>query len=215
MTYAAVMEARVLTSVFFGDVVVESNLLGSQTRIYSDDWRWYHTTFNSDITTTVPLDDLRGTLSEERAQMVAKHLLKPASLDLDEHYPGGYGAASTELARWLLGEDDVQIMETRTLTSLVFGNVVLESEIQGSRLRLCDDAGRTYCMWPKREIVTKAPLDEIRGTFTEERAHKVAEFILEAVAPDLDAGYPGGFATASDELAQWLLGDGGAPAPTS
>ena len=35
------MEKRTLTTLIFGNVVIESNLRGAELRIYSEDWRAY------------------------------------------------------------------------------------------------------------------------------------------------------------------------------
>lgn len=96
-------------------------------------------------------------------------------------------------------------MEIKRLTSLCFGNVVLESSLLGSEARIYDADWRSFCMRPSGYVVTKVPLDELRDVVPEDKVCLLSEKILDAVRPELDANYPGGYERATGELAQWLL----------
>ncbi|WP_075723676.1 hypothetical protein [Corynebacterium stationis] len=56
------MEERKLSSLFFGNVVLESGLMGTPVRIYSEDMRSYSFRPDSQTTLSVPLDELKGPL---------------------------------------------------------------------------------------------------------------------------------------------------------
>ena len=101
-----VMEERVLTTLIFGNVVLEAQLLGSELRIYGDNQRSYYTTINRSVSTRVPLDDIRGNISQNHASALAGRLLNPAISELDKSYPGGSSKAINELTQWLLENND-------------------------------------------------------------------------------------------------------------
>lgn len=95
-------------------------------------------------------------------------------------------------------------VEVKRLTSLCFGNVVLESSLLGSEARIYDADGRSFCMRPSEYIVTKVPLDELRETLPEDKVRMVSERLLSVVRLELDTSYPGGYERAVDELTRWL-----------
>ena len=51
-------------------------------------------------------------------------------------------------------------MEEKKLTSLVFGNVVMESALMGAFVRIYSRDMRSYSMNTDRNITLKAPLDD-------------------------------------------------------
>ena len=54
------MKERTLTTLIFGNVVIESNLRGAELRIYSEDWRAYQLRTDLGMTFRAPLDEIRG-----------------------------------------------------------------------------------------------------------------------------------------------------------
>ena len=58
------MKERTLTTLIFGNVVIESNLRGAELRIYSEDWRAYQLRTDLGVTFRAPLDDIRGTVPD-------------------------------------------------------------------------------------------------------------------------------------------------------
>ena len=98
------MEERTLTTLIFGNVVIESNLRGAELRIYSEDWRGYQLRTDCGVTFRAPLDDVRGNVPE-RGLATLSEFLEPAAAELEAHYPGGVERAQKELAQWLSATD--------------------------------------------------------------------------------------------------------------
>lgn len=98
------MEERTLTTLIFGNVVIESNLRGAELRIYSEDWRGYQRRTDCGVTFRAPLDDVRGNVPE-RDLATLSEFLEPAAAELEAHYPGGVERAQKELAQWLSATD--------------------------------------------------------------------------------------------------------------
>lgn len=99
------MEERKLSSLFFGNVVLESGLMGTPVRIYSEDMRSYSFRPDSQTTLSVPLDELKGQLTRDHAEALARRVFDSVSEELDANYPGGYKRAVEELTTWLMHSD--------------------------------------------------------------------------------------------------------------
>ena len=96
-------------------------------------------------------------------------------------------------------------MEERRLTTLFFGNVVLESQISGTFPKMYAADMRSYWMRPSRDGAIAVPLDDLRGKITADRAKALSEKIFESVALELEKNYAGGKSQAVQELTAWLL----------
>ena len=83
------MEKRTLTTLIFGNVVIESNLRGAELRIYSEDWRAYQLRTDLGVTFRAPLDDIRGTVPQRDVAELAERFFELAAAELEAHYPGG------------------------------------------------------------------------------------------------------------------------------
>ncbi|MGP5496716.1 hypothetical protein [Corynebacterium flavescens] len=101
------MEERKLSSLFFGNVVLESHFLGTSPRVYSPDMRSYSFRPSPDVILSVPLDELKGTLTPEHAGALAKQVFHSVAGELDGNYPGGCEHAEEELKNWLMKSDEV------------------------------------------------------------------------------------------------------------
>lgn len=95
-------------------------------------------------------------------------------------------------------------MIERTLTTLIFGNVVLESSLTGCSLRVYSEDMRSFSMSSRPSVELKAPLDEIRKNISDEERETLAVAIFAKVESELDKSYPGGMQAASEDLARWL-----------
>ena len=95
-------------------------------------------------------------------------------------------------------------MEEKKLTSLVFGNVVIESTLMGAFVRIYSPDMRSYSMNKDRNITLKAPLDDLRGEIPPGHLDALCELIFHDVEEELDTHYPGGVARARQELREWL-----------
>ena len=96
------MEERKLTSLFFGNVVLESHILGTAIRVYAPDMRSYSERLKPDISLSVPLDEVRGKLESDHAEALSKKILGYVAEELDRSYPGGCSRAEEELQAWLV-----------------------------------------------------------------------------------------------------------------
>ena len=99
------MEERTLTTLIFGNVVIESNLRGAELRIYSEDWRAYQLRTDLGVTFRAPLDDIRGTVPQRDVAELAERFFELAAAELEAHYPGGVERTQKELAQWLSATD--------------------------------------------------------------------------------------------------------------
>lgn len=99
------MEERKLSSLIFGNVALESGLMGTPVRIYSEDMRSYSFRSDSQATLSVPLDELKGQLTHDHAEKLARKVFDSVSEELDANYPGGYKRAAEELTDWLMHND--------------------------------------------------------------------------------------------------------------
>ena len=97
-------------------------------------------------------------------------------------------------------------MESKTLTSLVFGNVVLESHMTKTIIVVYADDMRSWYFRPSPYTELKVPLDELRGKLSRERAELISERIFDSVKLELEENYPGGVDRAQEQLCDWLLG---------
>ena len=95
-------------------------------------------------------------------------------------------------------------VEERRLTTLIFGNVVLESQLTGTHLRVYAPDHRSYYMRTSPEVGLLLPLDELRHTITSDHAHKLAEAVFKGVAEELEESYAGGVERAQAEFSAWL-----------
>ena len=99
------MKERTLSTLIFGNVVIESNLRGAELRIYSEDWRAYQLRTDLGVTFRAPLDDIRGTVPQRDVAELAERFFELAAAELEAHYPGGVERAQKELAQWLSATD--------------------------------------------------------------------------------------------------------------
>lgn len=90
-----------LPALIFGNVVLESNLLGCSVRIYADDKRSYSMRSNPNIELKVPLDELRKNISPEVREDIARKIFRGVEAQLENSYPGGVDRAVKELYDWL------------------------------------------------------------------------------------------------------------------
>lgn len=97
-------------------------------------------------------------------------------------------------------------MEEKRLSSLFFGNVVLESQVLGTFPKIYADDMHSYWMRPSRDGMLSVPLDDL-GSISSDKAEKLSNKILESVSAELNANYPGGKSQAVKELTAWLLQD--------
>ena len=96
-------------------------------------------------------------------------------------------------------------MKSKTLTSLVFGNVVLESQMTKTIIVVYADDMRSWYFRPSPYTELKVPLDELRGQLSRQRAELIAERIFDGVKVELEESYPGGVVRAQEQLCDWLL----------
>ena len=99
------MESKTLTSLVFGNVVLESQMTKTIIVVYSDDMRSWYFRPSPYTELKVPLDELRGQLSRERAELISERIFDNVKIELEESYPGGVDRAQKKLCAWLLGED--------------------------------------------------------------------------------------------------------------
>lgn len=99
------METKKLTSLVFGNVVLESHMTKTIIVVYSDDMRSWYFRPSPYTELKVPLDELRGKLSRERAELISERIFDSVKLELEESYPGGVDRAQKELCGWLLHEE--------------------------------------------------------------------------------------------------------------
>lgn len=78
------MEEKKLTSLIFGNVVIESSFMGGSLRVYSPDMRSYSELTHHGITLKSPLDEL------------CEHIFRDVESELEKHYPGGVARARRE-----------------------------------------------------------------------------------------------------------------------
>ena len=96
------MEEKNLSSLVFGNVVLESQFLGTTPRIYAADMRSYSLRPSPYATLSAPLNDLRGQLQPDHAEAIAKKIFNSVAEELNENYPGGCERAEEELKAWLM-----------------------------------------------------------------------------------------------------------------
>ena len=100
------MESKLLTSLVFGNVVLESHMTKTVIAVYAEDMRSWYFRPSPYTELKVPLDELRGALSRERAELISERIFDNVKLELEESDPGGVDRAQKELCGWLLCEDD-------------------------------------------------------------------------------------------------------------
>ena len=83
------MEAKSLTSLVFGNVVLESHMTKTVIIVYAEDMRSWYFRPSPYTELKVPLDELRGQLSRERADLISERIFDSVTLELEESYPGG------------------------------------------------------------------------------------------------------------------------------
>lgn len=76
--------------------------MGTPVRIYSEDMRSYSFRSDSQATLSVPLDELKGQITRDHAEALARKIFDSMSEELDANYPGGYKRAAEELTDWLM-----------------------------------------------------------------------------------------------------------------
>ncbi|MDK8763399.1 hypothetical protein QP922_06135 [Corynebacterium sp. MSK218] len=99
------MESKTLTSLVFGNVVLESQMTKTIIVVYADDMRSWYFRPSPYTELKVPLDELRGQLSRERAELISERIFNDVKFELAESYPGGVDRAQRQLCGWLLRED--------------------------------------------------------------------------------------------------------------
>lgn len=95
------MESKKLTSLVFGNVVLESHMTKTTISVYSEDMRSWYFRPSPYTELKVPLDELQGQLSRERAELISERIFDSVKLELEESYPGGVDRAQKELCAWL------------------------------------------------------------------------------------------------------------------
>lgn len=100
------MESKKLTSLVFGNVVLESHMTKTTIAVYSEDMRSWYFRPSPYTELKVPLDELQGQLSRERAELISERIFDDVKLELEESYPGGVDRAQKELCAWLRRADD-------------------------------------------------------------------------------------------------------------
>lgn len=98
----SLMEGKRLSSLFFSNVVLESQVSGTFSKIYADDMHSYWMRPSNDAMLSVPLDDLRGNTSPDRAERLSNKIFESVSAELNANYPGGKSQAAKELTAWFL-----------------------------------------------------------------------------------------------------------------
>jgi hypothetical protein len=83
-------------------------------------------------------------------------------------------------------------MEERKLTSLIFGNVVIESQLMGAQVRVYGEGRRSYYLRPSPYLSIAVPLDDLREEISAEEATSLSEKIFSSVADEIEHTYPGG-----------------------
>ncbi|MGX4760765.1 hypothetical protein ACWJIK_01395 [Corynebacterium minutissimum] len=99
------MESKTLTSLVFGNVVLESQMTKTIIVVYADDMRSWYFRPSPYTELKVPLDELRGQLSRERAELISERIFNDVKVELEESYPGGVDRAQRQLCGWLLREE--------------------------------------------------------------------------------------------------------------
>ena len=99
------MESKTLTSLVFGNVVLESQMTKTIIVVYADDMRSWYFRPSPYTELKVPLDELRGQLSRERAELISERIFNDVKVELEESYPGGVDRAQRQLCSWLLHEE--------------------------------------------------------------------------------------------------------------
>ncbi|GAB3948584.1 hypothetical protein [Corynebacterium tapiri] len=95
------MIEKQLTTLIFGNLVLESTLTACYVRVYADDKRSFSMSTNPPVEIKVPLDELKKNASREQKEAIASHVFDEARQFLDTDYPGGADAAAKELLDWL------------------------------------------------------------------------------------------------------------------
>lgn len=95
------MESKKLTSLVFGNIVLESHMTKTTIAVYSEDMRSWYFRPSPYTELKVPLDELQGQLSRERAELISERIFDSVKLELEESYPGGVDRAQKELCAWL------------------------------------------------------------------------------------------------------------------
>ena len=95
------MESKKLTSLVFGNVVLESHMTKTTIVVYSEDMRSWYFRPSPYTELKVPLDELQGQLSRARAELISERIFDDVKLELEEGYPGGVDRAQKELCAWL------------------------------------------------------------------------------------------------------------------
>ncbi|QPK80410.1 hypothetical protein G7Y31_10310 [Corynebacterium lizhenjunii] len=96
------MEEKKLSSLFFGNVVLESHIMGTDIRVFGPNMCGYSMRPTPDITLSAPLNELKGTLSQDHAEALAKDVFKYVAEEVNENYPGGRERAEKELTDWFM-----------------------------------------------------------------------------------------------------------------
>ena len=81
------MEEKNLSSLVFGNVVLESQFLGTTPRIYAADMRSYSLRPSPYATLSAPLNDLRRQLQPDHAEAIAKKIFDSVAEELNEKMP--------------------------------------------------------------------------------------------------------------------------------
>lgn len=95
---------KAANNTIFGNVVLESQISGTFPKMYAADMRSYWIRPSRDGAIAVPLDDLRGQITADRAKALSEKIFESVALELEKNYAGGKSQAVQELTAWLLQE---------------------------------------------------------------------------------------------------------------
>ena len=96
------------------------------------------------------------------------------------------------------------MIEKKLTTTLIFGNVVLESTLTACYVRVYSDDKRSFSMSTNPPVELKVPLDELKKNASREQKEAIATHIFDESRHLLDADYPGGADAAAEEFFEWL-----------
>lgn len=96
------MIEKQMVTLIFGRVVLESHLMGTDVRVYSDDFRSYSQQVDPGVCLKLPLQELPQKLREDDIPELVQLLFTPVKHELEASYQGGFGRACSELQAWLL-----------------------------------------------------------------------------------------------------------------
>lgn len=91
-----------MPTLIFGNVVLQSHLMGTDVLIFSEDMRSYWTHADPPVSLNVPLHELPNSYPEGKLEKMVQALFEKVKSQLDESYSGGYERACADLCEWIL-----------------------------------------------------------------------------------------------------------------